>query len=106
MTKLGIDHPYHVLYQLLSLTNGNRDNKGQVDNSGSSKGGLQQNVDVDKIQAATAVIRKIAQHPSRSLLSALQDEIASTMCWTLLQGRMNKKELASGVMNYLCDMIC
>lgn len=68
MTKLGIDHPFHVLYQLLSLQNGNRDNKGRVDNSGTSKGGLQQNVDMDKIQAAAAVIQKIAQHPSRSLL--------------------------------------
>lgn len=65
LAKLGIDHPYHVLYQLLSLQNGNRDNKGNVDNSGSSKGGLQQNVDVDKIQAAASVIRKIAQRPSR-----------------------------------------
>ncbi len=83
MVKLGVDHPYHVLYQLLSLQNGNRDNKGQIDNSGTNKGGLQQNVDVDKIQAAASVIKKVAQHPSRSILRAQQYHAASSTATSL-----------------------
>ena len=83
MVKLGIDHPYHVLYQLLSLQNGNRDNKGQIDNSGTNKGGLQQNVDVDKVQAAASVIKKVAQHPSRSVLRAQQIDAASSPATSL-----------------------
>ena len=66
MVKLGKEHPYHVLYQLLSLQNGDRDKNGRATGvTSSAKDGLQQNVDVDKIQAATMVIQQIAAHPAR-----------------------------------------
>lgn len=69
MVKLGVDHPYHVLYQLLSLQNGDRDSRGQAGSLASNQGVMQQNVDVDKIQAAASVIQQIAQHPTRCWLT-------------------------------------
>lgn len=72
LVKLGRDHPYHVLYQLLSLQNGDRDAHGNADSLGSSRGGLQQNVDVDKIQAAALVIQQISQDPRRQVQPALR----------------------------------
>ena len=65
MVKLGSDHPYHVLYQLFALKNGNRGKDGRVSSQVQAHGGMQQTVDVDKIQAAAAVIERIARHPNR-----------------------------------------
>ena len=65
MVKLGRDHPYHVLYQLFALKNGNRGKDGRVSSQVQALGGMQQTVDVDKIQAAAAMIERIARHPNR-----------------------------------------
>lgn len=65
MVKLGVDHPYHVLYHLLSLQNGNRDKQGKASSAASNQAGLQQTVDLDKIQAATSVLQQIARRPAR-----------------------------------------
>lgn len=80
MVKLGVDHPYHVLYQLLSLQNGDRDKYGHANGANaSSKDGLQQTVDIDKIQAATLVIQQIAATPSR-YLEALPFHLIAEAC--------------------------
>jgi len=65
MTQLGIDHPYHVLYQLLALQNGDRGMNGKPRGAEQGQGGMQQTVDTEKVDAATAIIAKIGKNPAR-----------------------------------------
>ena len=66
MTQLGVDHPYHVLYQLLALQNGDRGMSGKPRGpEGQGQGGMQQTVDREKVEAATAVVAEIARSSAR-----------------------------------------
>ena len=66
MTQLGVDHPYHVLYQLLALQNGDRGINGRARGAeGQGQGGMQQTVDREKVEAATAVVAEIAKNTAR-----------------------------------------
>lgn len=63
MVRLGSDHPYHVLYQLLALKHGGNTKEGEA----SRGGAMHRTLQVDKIQAATAVIDRIVTTRCASL---------------------------------------
>ena len=67
LVRLGRDHPFHILYQLLSLKNGDRNMQGRPERTtaASRKEAMKQKVDPDKIQAAANVIDQIAEQSNR-----------------------------------------
>ena len=66
LTKLGVEHPYHTLYHLLALSNGNRGSDGRpVRDPLAATGGMSHAVDPAKVAAADSMLRKIAAAPNR-----------------------------------------
>ena len=57
MVKMGTDHPFHALYPLFSLSNGDRGRNGKVVPTTAKP--FKQRVDTDKIQAARDVLTEI-----------------------------------------------
>lgn len=84
LQRLAIDHPFHSLYQIFALKNGNRGKDGQKIQAGDVYGGMSISVDRDKVAAATQLLRAVASHPSRSLLPT-RPCIATFICVTAVQ---------------------
>ena len=64
LVRLGCEHPYHTLYHLFALKNGNLGKDGRPSASGTNAGGMLQMIDHSKIEAATAVLHRIQQSSS------------------------------------------
>ena len=64
LVRLGREHPYHTLYHLFALKNGNLGKDGRPSASGLHAGGMLQLVDHSKIEGATAVLLIIQQSSS------------------------------------------
>lgn len=64
MARLGTDHPFHAMYPLLSLSNGNRMDDGTIASTDNVLA-LQQGMDANKIRGANRVIDRIASKPHR-----------------------------------------
>lgn len=66
LEKLGVEHPYHILYHLLALSNGTRGTDGRrVRDPLAATGGMSHAVDPAKVAAADSMLRKIAHAPHR-----------------------------------------
>ncbi len=65
LVRLGSEHPYHTLYHLYALKNGNLGRDGQPTASGTNVGGMLQLIDHSKIAAASAVLQKIQATSTR-----------------------------------------
>ena len=62
LERLGVEHPYHSLCQLLALARGNLDRLGKPMSQGSDAA---HHVDLDKVIAADTLLQRIAQQPDR-----------------------------------------
>ena len=69
LVRLGCEHPYHTLYHLYALKNGNRGRDGQPSATGAHAGGMLQLIDHSKIAAASAVLQTIHAKSSRCTCS-------------------------------------
>ena len=65
LVRLGSEHPYHTLYHLYALNNGNLGRDGQPTASGTNVGGMLQLIDHSKIAAASAVLQQIQATSTR-----------------------------------------
>lgn len=66
MERLARDHPFHTLYQLFALKNGNRGRDGQVMTSaGNVGGGMAHTADMDKVAAAEDILKRVSADPAR-----------------------------------------
>ena len=65
LQRLTVDHPYHTLYQLFALKNGNRGKDGKEVKAGDVVGGMTVTVDRDKVSAAYDLLRVVASKPVR-----------------------------------------
>ena len=61
--RLGVEHPHHVLWQLLALAHGHLDRSGRP--SSRPGKGLHQRVDLAKVEAAKALLARVGAHPHR-----------------------------------------
>ncbi|KAK9806879.1 hypothetical protein WJX72_005975 [[Myrmecia] bisecta] len=69
LERLAREHPYHTLYQLYALKNGNRGRDGQVTGQqGNVGGGMAHSADMDKVAAARAILDRLAADPTRGQL--------------------------------------
>ena len=65
LKRLAIDHPFHTLYQIFALKNGNRGKDGREVQAGDVYGGMSIGIDQDKVAAATKLLRAVASNQSR-----------------------------------------
>lgn len=65
LQRLTVDHPYHTLYQLFALKNGNRGRDGREVGAGNVVGGMSVSVDRDKVSAAHHLLTLVASNPAR-----------------------------------------
>lgn len=65
IARMATDHPYHVLYQIFALKNGNLGSKGKVE-SGPVSMVMSRDVDLDKVSNDAMVGTYIEQHASVS----------------------------------------
>lgn len=65
LLRLAVDHPHHVLPQLLALSHGDLGRNGKPELPGNNV--LRQQVDHDKITAARDLLRLIGQHADRCM---------------------------------------
>ena len=65
LLRLAVDHPFHTLYQIFALKNGNRGKDGREIQAGDVHGVMSITVDRDKVAAATNLLRTVASNPSR-----------------------------------------
>lgn len=65
LQRLTMDHPYHTLYQLFALKNGNRGKDGREVKAGDVVGGMTVTVDRDKVSAAYDLLKLVASNPAR-----------------------------------------
>lgn len=57
LLRLAVDHPYHSLYHLYALANGNRDQLGRkLTGQADSGGGMERTIDQDKVAAAQELL--------------------------------------------------
>ncbi|KAI8470131.1 MAG: kinase-like domain-containing protein [Monoraphidium minutum] len=69
LERMALDHPYHALFSLIALRNGNLGRNGQPVPSGAVTGALaRQEFDLDKVQAASALLARLARDPRRGEL--------------------------------------
>ena len=61
--RLGVEHPHHVLWQLLALAHGHLDRSGRP--SSRPGKGLHQRVDLAKVEAAKALLARVGAHTHR-----------------------------------------
>ena len=62
LQRLGVEHPYHSLCQLLALARGNLGKSGKPVSQGSDAA---HHVDIAKVVAACTLLQRIAQRPDR-----------------------------------------
>ncbi|KAK9828160.1 hypothetical protein WJX74_001187 [Apatococcus lobatus] len=95
LVRLGCQHPYHTLYHLFALKNGNLGKDGRPTAPGLNAGGMLQLVDHSKIEAATAVLQKIQQSSSRrNLLDQMQQMIRVYVRMAAAPGPADKTKMS------------
>lgn len=64
LRRMAVEHPYHVLYHLFALANGDCGDDGKKISSTTSKAAMELNIDHEKVAAAKCVIESVKAHSS------------------------------------------
>ncbi|GIL62720.1 hypothetical protein Vafri_16889, partial [Volvox africanus] len=75
LLRLAVDHPYHVVYQLFALRNGNLDRSGKAQpGPAADLAGFVQVVDISKIKAAESLLQQLLARGGRTAVIVKQAE--------------------------------
>ncbi|GIM12554.1 hypothetical protein Vretimale_15870, partial [Volvox reticuliferus] len=75
LLRLAVDHPYHVIYQLFALRNGNLDRAGKAQPGvAADLAGFVQVVDTSKIKAAESLLQQLLVRGGRTAVIVKQAE--------------------------------
>ena len=64
LRRMAVEHPYHVLYHLFALANGDIGDDGKKISQATSKAAMELNIDHEKVAAAKSIIESVKAHSS------------------------------------------
>lgn len=73
LLRLGRDHPFHTLPHLFALAHGNMDKRGKaIKTTKTLAGGMQQTLDLDKVEAVRAIIEILRNGHRRRIVTDME----------------------------------